>query len=111
MGAPEHVTVAVPACRSPVFGSAWQCMTSSPSSTVLAAAAPSAGGEDISRAEVVRRLRDGTLIVVDVLPAESYAAGHIPGARSLPLAEVAARAREVLPERNAEIAVYCGGFT
>jgi rhodanese-related sulfurtransferase len=48
---------------------------------------------------------------VDVLPAESYAAGHIAGALSLPLEQVASRAQELLPDRSAEIAVYCGKFT
>jgi rhodanese-related sulfurtransferase len=48
---------------------------------------------------------------VDVLPAESYAAGHILGAISLPLESVASKARELLPDPTAEIAVYCGKFT
>lgn len=65
----------------------------------------------ISREEIERRLRDPALAIVDVLPRESYAAAHIPGARSLPLAEVSSRAPEVLPDRSQEIAVYCAGPT
>jgi rhodanese-related sulfurtransferase len=65
----------------------------------------------ISREELRRRLRTAALTIIDVLPAESYVAGHIPGAISLPFASVADRARELLPDPNAQIAVYCGKFT
>ena len=66
---------------------------------------------EISREEILRRLGDPTLTVVDVLPRSSYGDTHIAGALSLPLHEVAARARTVLPELAADIAVYCGGPT
>ncbi len=66
---------------------------------------------EISRNELRRRLRDSALKIVDVLPVESYAAAHIPGAISIPLELVASRARELLPDRNAEIVVYCGNLT
>ena len=66
---------------------------------------------EISHEELAARLHDSTLAVVDVLPRESYVNGHIPGALSLPLGEVAARAREVLPDPAREIAVYCGSST
>jgi len=69
-----------------------------------------AAGE-ISRAELYRRLGDVALVVVDVLPKNSYNSGHIPGAISLPLAEVAVRAPQVLPGHAIEIAVYCASFT
>jgi rhodanese-related sulfurtransferase len=74
-------------------------------------AAGSAGAQDISRDELKRRLHDPSLLVVDVLPRESYAAHHIPGAINLPLAEVESRARELLPDLTAELAVYCAKFT
>jgi rhodanese-related sulfurtransferase len=67
--------------------------------------------DEISREELYRRLGDASLVVVDVLPKEAYNAGHIPGAVSLPLAELAERAQEVLPDRTIEIAVYCASFT
>ena len=66
---------------------------------------------DISREEIARRIGDRRLAIVDVLPRESYESGHLPGAISLPVAEVTARGREVLPDLDQEIAVYCGGFT
>jgi len=46
-----------------------------------------------------------------VLPVESYAMGHIPGAINLPYESIADRARELLPNPLAEIVVYCGKFT
>jgi rhodanese-related sulfurtransferase len=66
---------------------------------------------EISRDELRSRLKTPSLTIVDVLPAESYAAEHIPGAISLPFDSIASRAPELLPNPNAEIAVYCAKFT
>ena len=66
---------------------------------------------EISREELRVLAADGSLTLVDVLPAASFAKGHIPGAISLPLAEIDANAAALLPDRGRDIAVYCGGFT
>jgi rhodanese-related sulfurtransferase len=66
---------------------------------------------DISREEILRRLNDPALTIVDVLPPESYEAAHIPGAINLPVADIEERARVLLPAPAAEIAVYCAKFT
>ena len=66
---------------------------------------------EISREEVRRRLHDSSLTIVDVLPPSSFAEGHIPGAISLPVESVTTDASVVLPDRDAEIVVYCGGPT
>jgi 3-mercaptopyruvate sulfurtransferase SseA len=66
---------------------------------------------EISREELTAALRRGRVALVDVLPHESFAARHIPGAISLPLAEIPDRVSAVLPDRNAAIVVYCGGPT
>jgi rhodanese-related sulfurtransferase len=79
--------------------------------SMAAAPVPSVDRTEISREELRRRLHDPSLILVHTLTADSYAAGHIPGALSLPAADVTARAHEVLPDRTAEIVVYCGSFT
>ena len=79
-------------------------------SDVNAAANPSDVPE-ISREELHRRLNDSSLTIVDVLPEASYVEAHIPGAINLPLEQLADHARELLPDFDAEIAVYCGQFT
>jgi hypothetical protein len=66
---------------------------------------------DISREEILSRLHDPSLTIVDVLPSSSYEAGHIPGAINLPVAEIEQRAAALLPDPAAEIAVYCAKFT
>ena len=49
-------------------------------------------------------------IVVDVLNAGSYAAGHIQGSISMPADEIQGTASQRLPDRSARIIVYCAGF-
>lgn len=63
--------------------------------------------DQLTRGELLDRVRAGTATVIDVRPAEEYAAGHIPGAVSLPLDELQARLAE-LPD-GAEIVAYCRG--
>ena len=65
----------------------------------------------IERAEIVARQNDRRFVLVDVLPRSSYEEGHLPGALSLPLAEIEGRAGAVLPDRDADIAVYCASET
>jgi rhodanese-related sulfurtransferase/DNA-binding transcriptional ArsR family regulator len=64
--------------------------------------------EPVSRAELLRRLKRGEdLVVLDVRPLEEFAAGHLPRAISIPLAELRRRLRE-LP-RDREVVAYCRG--
>lgn len=63
--------------------------------------------EAISREELARRLAAGTVVLVDVRPAEEYAQGHLPGAVSVPLDTLARWAREA-PKRK-QIVAYCRG--
>jgi len=65
----------------------------------------------ISREEIRARLGDLSLALVNVLPAEAFATGHIPGSISLPLAQINERARHLLRDLSQEIVVYCGSFT
>ena len=66
---------------------------------------------EISREVVVRRLRDPSWVLLNVLPKEAFEEARIPGSLNLPVAEVTQRARQVLPDVAQEVAVYCGGFT
>ncbi len=63
--------------------------------------------ESIGREELVKRLADGDVVVVDVRPPEEFAAGHIEGARSIPIAELERRLKELPPEQ--EVVAYCRG--
>ncbi len=67
-------------------------------------------GEDveaIGAEELVARLRRRDVVLVDVRPAEEFEAGHIDGARSIPIDELESRLSE-LPE-NREVVAYCRG--
>lgn len=63
--------------------------------------------EPVSRNALLHRLERGEAAVLDVRPAEEYAAGHIPGSISVPLAELEQRLGE-LP-RDVEVVAYCRG--
>jgi len=64
--------------------------------------------EPVTRQELARRLQDGDrLVVLDVRPAAEHAAGHLPGAVSIPIQELRRRLAE-LP-RDREVVAYCRG--
>ncbi len=66
-----------------------------------------AGMEPVDRDVLVARVQSGEVTLLDVRPAEEFRAGHLPGAVSIPLAELLARVAE-LP-RNREVVAYCRG--
>jgi rhodanese-related sulfurtransferase len=63
--------------------------------------------EPVDNDELVRRVRAGEVTVIDVRPREEYAAGHIPGAISVPLADLPKRVTELRKRRD--IVAYCRG--
>jgi rhodanese-related sulfurtransferase len=63
--------------------------------------------EQISRDELARRINDGDIVVVDVRPQAEYTAGHIAGARSIPIHDLARHIRH-LPA-DIEVVAYCRG--
>jgi rhodanese-related sulfurtransferase len=65
------------------------------------------GVEQVSAAELEDRLAAGKVVVLDVRPEREYAAGHIAGARSIPIGELE-EAVAALP-RSREIVAYCRG--
>ena len=63
--------------------------------------------EPLSRAELVERAGRGDVVILDVRPADEFAAGHIPGALSVPLGKLDATLAR-LPKRS-QIVAYCRG--
>jgi len=64
--------------------------------------------EPVTRQELARRLQEGDdLVVLDVRPAAEHAAGHLPGAVSIPVGELRRRLAELPGDR--EIIAYCRG--
>src|SRR6185437_16214591 len=63
--------------------------------------------EPVGRRELVRRLKDGLVTVLDVRPEDEFAAGHLPNAVNIPLRDLAQRLREIPKSR--EIVAYCRG--
>lgn len=63
--------------------------------------------DHVTRDELLERVQAGRATVLDVRPAEEYAAGHIPGAVSIPLDELAERLAELPADQ--EVVAYCRG--
>lgn len=63
--------------------------------------------ETVSREELLMRARAGTVLVLDVRPADEYHAGHIQGAISIPLDQLEQRIGEI-PD-NKDVVAYCRG--
>ena len=63
--------------------------------------------EPIPREELLARARQGLVTVLDVRPPEEYAAGHVPGAINIPLAQLEQRLSELDPAQ--EVVAYCRG--
>src|SRR5213593_1076318 len=65
------------------------------------------GVDAIGRDELIARLRKGDVVLVDVRPIEEFEAGHIEGARSIPIDELEERLAELPADR--EVVAYCRG--
>lgn len=63
--------------------------------------------EPVPAAELLARVRDGLVTVLDVRPSEEYAQGHVAGALNIPLDQLQARLQDLPPDR--EIVAYCRG--
>jgi rhodanese-related sulfurtransferase len=63
--------------------------------------------EPVEMTQLLRRARAGDVIVVDARPANEYAAGHIPGALSIPIEDLKQRLQR-LPKSKPYVA-YCRG--
>src|SRR5262245_35281084 len=63
--------------------------------------------EPVSRKELVKRLREGSVTVLDVRPEDEFALGHVAGAVNIPLRALKSRLSELDPMQ--EIVAYCRG--
>lgn len=63
--------------------------------------------EAIGRDELIARMRRGEIELVDVRPPEEFEAGHIDGARSIPLDELEQHLEDLPADR--EVIAYCRG--
>jgi rhodanese-related sulfurtransferase len=68
--------------------------------------------DTISRDELKAKIDRGDLFVlVETLSETSYHHAHLPGAVNLPPDKVTAAAPKLLPDKNADIVVYCASPT
>jgi rhodanese-related sulfurtransferase/DNA-binding transcriptional ArsR family regulator len=63
--------------------------------------------EPVAASELMTRLQEGSVMLLDVRPEDEYGLGHLPGALNIPLRELEMRLSE-LP-RDQEIVAYCRG--
>jgi rhodanese-related sulfurtransferase len=66
----------------------------------------------ISRDELKEKIdRGDKFLLIETLPPTAYAHAHLPGAINLPPDKVTELAPTLLPDKNAEIVVYCASPT
>jgi rhodanese-related sulfurtransferase len=63
--------------------------------------------EAVGAEELLARLHDEGVLVLDVRPEEEYRAGHIPGARSVPLERLEDHLKHI--PKDLEVIAYCRG--
>jgi rhodanese-related sulfurtransferase/DNA-binding transcriptional ArsR family regulator len=61
----------------------------------------------VTATELVMRLREGGVVLLDVRPEDEYGLGHLPGALNIPLRQLEPRISEL--SRDHEIVAYCRG--
>jgi len=67
--------------------------------------------QTVTRDELHRRINAGdALLIVEALPPSSYDQGHLPGARNLPHDAGVDEITALLPDRAAEVVVYCSNL-
>lgn len=65
------------------------------------------GLEPVSRDDLLKRLRRKSVVVLDVRPADEFAAGHVPGAVSVPVAQIKRRLKDI--PKDADVVACCRG--
>jgi peroxiredoxin/rhodanese-related sulfurtransferase len=110
---------AEPAKTPPAATPAAQTPAATPEAAAVDKPAPAAAKDDKAAAEGVRFIDRQTLakwfesekglVVIDVLPADSYAESHIKGSISIPMGELDKKAATL--DKNAKVVTYCASFT
>jgi len=72
-----------------------------------AAPAPSSAPSDIDVAELKARMEGGDIVLIDVRQPSEYAAGHVPGARLIPLGELSGRLEELSGDKAGPVHLIC----
>lgn len=63
--------------------------------------------EPVEAEDLLQRIKDGLVIVLDVRPADEYAAGHVPGSINVPVKELEKQIKKL--DNKKEIIAYCRG--
>lgn len=63
--------------------------------------------DPISRDELMKRLRDKSIVLLDIRPPDEFRLGHLPGALNTPLADLERQLLELPPDK--EVVAYCRG--
>lgn len=61
----------------------------------------------ISREELERAVKENSVLVLEALPPEYFAAGHLPGAKNLPLDDIDGVAAGLIPSTDHAVVTYC----
>jgi rhodanese-related sulfurtransferase len=69
------------------------------------------GGAQLGTLEATRLMNQGTTLVLDVREGDDYAAGHLPRARHIPLAQLSNRLDEIGKYKEKTVLVTCKGGT
>lgn len=68
--------------------------------------------QTISRDELKQKIdRGDSFVLMETLPPSSYESSHLPGAVNVPLEKLHQLASGLVPEKDAEIVVYCANPT
>lgn len=67
----------------------------------------STGGKSVNTAVATQLINKRNAVVVDIREAAEYAKGHLPQAKSAPLAELASRAAGLAKDKSVPIIVVC----
>ena len=63
----------------------------------------------ITRDELQELINDSAVVLLEALPVNYYDSAHLPGAKNLPLEQIDALARRLIPDTGTAVVTYCAG--